>query len=141
MSYNDPDNKDIMKAIEKIQKQCNDPDNKGIMRAIEKIQTQVEQLQESNRLFSKIQTQVEQLQESNLKAIEKIQKQCNDPDNKGIMRAIEKIQTQVEQLQESNRLFSPEHIAQVIGFVAIKSDLNEIKQTLLDLSNRIMLGK
>lgn len=63
-----------------------------------------------------------------------------DPDNKEIMRAIEQVKKQLDEIQRSNRLLSPEHIAQATGYVLIKNDLNEIKQTLASLCRRIGAG-
>ena len=64
----------------------------------------------------------------------------SNPDNSDIMRALEKIQKQVDDLQkrsqDSQRLFSPEHIAQITGYVQIKSDLNDMKQTLSEILRR-----
>lgn len=63
-----------------------------------------------------------------------------EPDNREILRAIEKLQRQVDDLQkrmqENQRLFSPEHIAQMSGYVLIKNDLNEIKQMIASLTGR-----
>ena len=71
-----------------------------------------------------------------------------NPDNKDIMAALDKMQKQFDEMkrqndelkrkfdemQESHRLFSPEHIAQAIGYMQIKDDLKAIKKTLTDLS-------
>lgn len=71
-----------------------------------------------------------------------------NPDNKDIMAALDKMQKQFDEMkrqndeikrqfdemQKNNRLFSPEHIAQAIGYMEIKGDLKEIKKTLADMS-------
>ena len=65
----------------------------------------------------------------------------SNPDNNDVMRALEKMQKQLDDIQkrsqDSQRLFSPEHIAQMSGYVQIKSDLNEIQKTLNVILSRI----
>jgi hypothetical protein len=65
----------------------------------------------------------------------------SEPDNKNIIRALEKIQHQLDALEarfkESQRLFSPEHIAQVTGYSMLKTDTEQIKQMLAELTSRI----
>ena len=64
-----------------------------------------------------------------------------NPDNKDIMAALDKMQRQFDEMkkqfdemQKSHLLFSPEHVAQALGYMQIKGDLKEIKKTLADLS-------
>ena len=64
-----------------------------------------------------------------------------DPDLKDVLRAIEKLQQQMDdvraQVKETQRLTSPEKIAQLTGYVLIKTDLKEIKETLASLLRKI----
>jgi len=54
----------------------------------------------------------------------------SDSDIRDIQRSLDEIKKQLNEIVQSHRLLSPEHIAQAIGFAAVKSDLEEIKSTL-----------
>jgi len=60
-----------------------------------------------------------------------------DADTQQILRELSKIQGQLDEIKKSHRLFSPEHIAQMVGYSNLKSDLNQIREMLDTLCKRL----
>jgi len=62
-----------------------------------------------------------------------------DTDQKAIRKTLEKLLKKVDDIEKDQRkLLTPEHAAQLFGFVSLKSDLEDIKAELTRI--RVHLG-
>ena len=59
----------------------------------------------------------------------------SDPNLKDVMTEIEVFQKQVEELKP--RIASTEHFAQLLGWASLTADINEIKEGLAALNQRL----
>ena len=59
----------------------------------------------------------------------------NDPTIKDVITEMETVQKQLDELKP--RMMTAEHLAQIAGWASLKSDIDELKEALQSISDRL----